>query len=126
MPPSRHLTQEQASAALRRGKGVEQYLGTGDEGRSTLRWVTVSQRDEQFAVLLHHVFDESDGEFFDIAELSPVDDEEYIGEGTVLGSYTAPEDALAAASELAKAERNRWVIEGMVGDEYADSRGADS
>ena len=71
----RHLSPDQAVAALRRGKPVEQILeSVPHEGRPTVRWLTISPVG--FALTAQHVYDEGSPEFLDVSEFSPVDDEE--------------------------------------------------
>src|SRR5687768_10446426 len=92
----RHLSFEQAVAALRRGRPVEQLLESAPhDGRPTVRWLTISPGG--FTLTGHHVYDEGSPEFLDVTEFSPVDDEEYIGEGVEIGSHADPEAALDAA-----------------------------
>ena len=74
----RHLTFEQALAALRRGKPVEQLLESPPhEGRPTVRWLTVNPGRDEVSVWAHHVYDEGDLGTVDVTAFSPVDVEEY-------------------------------------------------
>lgn len=57
--------------------------------------------------------------FLDVYEFPPVDEDEYIGEGIVLGTFPKAPAALAAAHQNG-ARMTRWVNGGMVQDEYAD------
>ena len=120
----RHLTFEQAVAALRRGKAVEQLLESAPrEGRPTVRWLTVNPGRDECSVWAHHVYDEGELGIVDVTEFSPVDAEEYVGEGVIAGRHADPEAALEAARALG-AQDGRWVNSLMVGDEYADRRAA--
>ena len=119
----RHLTRDQAAGALRRGKQVEQLLDSEPhEGRRTVRWLTVGPSRGHFVVSAHHVYDEGNPEFLDVSEFSPIDDEEEWGEGTLIARLPDPEDALDAARGHG-ATPERWVNQGVIGDEYADARG---
>jgi hypothetical protein len=119
----RYLTRDQALAALRRGAGIEQLLQppTGDGG--TVRWLSLARSDSELVLRLHAVHDEGTNDFFDVYEFTPVDEEEYAGEGTVIGQFRDPTEALDAASDKG-ARGDRWVNCGVVQDEYADSRGS--
>ena len=115
----RHLTPAQAVAALRRGKPVEQLLRSEPhEGQPTVKWLSVNPvRDGSFVVTAHHVYDDG---IPDVYELTPVDPEEYVGEGVDVGRHAEPEAAIEAAGDHG-ALSDRWVNLGMVADEYADS-----
>ena len=121
----RHLTPEEAADALRRGRQVEQLLASEPHGgRATVRWLTISpRRGGAYDVIVHHVYDDGDEDFVDVAEFSPVDDDEGIGEGADLAQENDPEAALEAATAHG-ASPDRWVNAFVVGDEYADARDA--
>jgi hypothetical protein len=121
MPPVRHLTVEQARAALERGGGIEQLLGPSEaDGQRTIRWLTVfGSRDGGFVVSSHYVFDDG---FGDITEYTPVDADEGVGEGADLGRFASAQEAIVATSRLG-ASGTRWVNQGLVGDEWHDFRG---
>jgi hypothetical protein len=91
---SRPLTGAEAAAALRRGKQIEQFLCISNE---SLLYLTASPRAELYVVRKHHVRDEGTDEFRDISEFSPVDDDEYIGEGAEVSAHQTCEDAVAEA-----------------------------
>jgi hypothetical protein len=116
------LTHDQAVAALRRGKAVEQLLQSEPrDGRATVRWISVFRSGEAFVVTAHHVYDEGDADFLDLSEFEPVDDEEYAGEGVEVARHSRPEEALNAARGHG-ATSERWVNQGVLADEYADMR----
>jgi hypothetical protein len=119
----RHLTENEAVSALRRGRAVEQLLDEArHEGRSTVRWLSIFRREDAFVVLVHHVYDDGSPAFRDLSEFEPVDIEEDVGEGTQVAREPEPETALMAASSHG-AVPERWVNEGVVADEYARSHG---
>lgn len=115
----RHLTPAQAVAALRRGKPVEQLLRSEPrESQPTVKWLSVNPvRDGGFVVTAHYVYDDG---IPDVYELTPVDAEEYVGEGVDVGPDAEPEAAIEAAGDHG-ARSDRWVNFGMVADEHADS-----
>jgi hypothetical protein len=119
----RHLTVNFALGALRRGSGIQQLLGTDCvAGRPTLRWLTAwRDRDGGCVLTIHHAFDEGSEQFWDVAEFSPVDPDEYLGEGRHLGTFSTPEDVLHAAQAYG-AVTTRWVNQGVIDDEYRDLR----
>jgi hypothetical protein len=121
----RYLTVNFALGALRRGSGIQQLLGTDCvAGRPTLRWLTVwRDRNGRYGLTIHHVFDEGSEQFWDVAEFSPVDQDQYIGEGRRLGTFSTPEEILHAAQAFGAAT-TRWVNEGVIDDEYGDLRNA--
>jgi hypothetical protein len=119
----RYLTVDFALGALRRGSGIQQLLGTDCvAGRVTLRWLTAwRDRDGGYALTIHHVFDEASQQFLDVAEFSPVNEDEDIGEGRDLGTFSTPEEVLHAAQAYG-AVTTQWVNEGVIDDEYGDLR----
>jgi hypothetical protein len=116
----RHLTPAQAVDALRRGKPVEQLLPSEPrEGHRTVRWLSVNPvRGDGFVLTAHYVYDDG---IPDVYESTPVDPEEYLGEGVDVGRHAEAEDALEAAGDRG-ALSERWVNFGIVADEYADRR----
>jgi len=119
----RHLTLDQAAAALRRGKPVEQLLECGlHDGERTVSWLAVTPSCGEFTVTAHHVYDDGRPDFRDVAEFAPVDEWEGVGEGVEVARRADPAAALEAAARHGAAS-DRWVNFGVVGDEYADARG---
>lgn len=120
----RYLTRQFAVGALRRGAGVEQFLGAAEiAGVAAVRWVAVSPMDSTYRVSLHTVEDLDDVEHgADLPEFPSLDpvDEAYVGEGRELGSSTDEEQALALAERLTGAAPDRWVNFGVAGEEYLD------
>jgi hypothetical protein len=109
----RYLTVNFALGALRRGSGIQQLLGTDCvAGRPTLRWLTAwRERDRGYVLVIHHVFDEGSQQFWDVAEFTPVDEDEHLGEGRSLGAFNTPEEVLHAAQPYG-AVTTRWSIKG--------------
>lgn len=116
----RHITSVQAQSALSRGKHVEQYLGRVDDGEApTIRWITLAMVGAAFRLTLHHVEEPADLRTFDLAKLQPVDHTEHVGEGRPICEVATWVAATAEAKRLG-ARADRWVNQGMVGDEYSD------
>lgn len=118
----RHLSEQQALAALRRGETVEQMLTAVLDETRVVSWLVVQPAAERaFAVRLHRVTDEDvvEPDFLDLYEFTPLDDNEPIGEGHLVGEFPEAEHALSAAASLG-ARGDRWVNGGLVQDEYFD------
>jgi hypothetical protein len=117
----RHLTESQAFAALRRGAAIEQLLSTPDRPER-LEWLCLSPRSSEMYLIRHRVHNVIAPDYRDVYEFPPVDVEEDHGEGVVLGRFA---DAVAAfeAAGGHGARPDRWVNEGVVQDEAADTSG---
>ena len=122
MSATRYLTRSLAEAALTRGRGIEQMLSVTDEGEGRrIRWVTISSGpDADFVVRAHDVHDPGFSSFLDLNEFPPTDEDEFIGEGRLVAEHPEAEVALSAAEALG-AVSDRWVNEGLIGDEYGDA-----
>lgn len=119
----RHLTFDQATAAVRRGRQVEQLLGRHRlaDGRVLLRWLSVGPSGRGFGAVLHEVFEVDWIE--DSTELPPVNTDEYVGEGHTIDSFDSAEAAFEALGELGTRD-DRWVNAGVIQDEINDARSA--
>lgn len=119
----RYLTRAFAVGALRRGKGIEQFLGAVDvAGEAAIRWVSVDPWADQYRVSLHLARDPDDEYFRDLPNLLLLDpdEEDYVGEGRELARVSDPEAAIEQAETLAGAASDRWVNFGVAGEDYAD------
>ncbi|WP_326561213.1 hypothetical protein [Micromonospora sp. NBC_01796] len=119
----RYLTRSLALSALRRGKGVEQFLGAVDVADvPAIRWVSVDPWNAHYRVSMDTVQDPDDENFQNLSNLMPVDptEEDYVGEGRELARVADEAEAIAYAESLAGAHPDRWVNFGMTGAEYAD------
>ncbi|WP_460716839.1 hypothetical protein [Nocardioides dilutus] len=118
----RHLTEQQAAAALRRGGSIEQLLTTTlDEG--TVRWLSIAAADGGFALRRHAVLNDGDDDFLDVYEFRPADEDVDVGDGIMIGRFADALTAFEAASQNG-ARMSRWVNGGVIQDEYADLRSA--
>lgn len=116
----RTLTEREALAALLRGASVEQFLpGHGDPG--AIAWLSATGTPEGLRLRMHHVRDEGADDFLDVTEFSPVDDDQYVGEGRVIGTFSSDE-ALVQAATAAGAIPDRWVNSGMIQAVYEERR----
>ncbi|BCY08974.1 hypothetical protein [Actinoplanes sp. L3-i22] len=119
----RYLTRQFAIGALRRGHGIEQFLG-GVEigGGGAIRWVEISPMNRQYRISLHTVQDPDDDRVGDLPNLISLDpvDEAYVGEGRELARSEDAEEAMALAERLADADAQRWVNHAVAGEEYMD------
>jgi hypothetical protein len=119
----RYLTRQFAIGALRRGSGIEQFLGSAEvDGVAAVRWVAISPMDGRYRVSLHTVQDPDDDQVGDLAELLSLDpaDEKYVGEGRELGCVAGQEQAMELAERIAGASADRWVNFSVAGAEYRD------
>jgi hypothetical protein len=122
---SRPLTADEAAAALRRCQPIEQFLALLD---GTLLYLTANPREERdretrYYVCKHHVRDEGTDDFGDISEFSPVDDDEYLGEGSEVAEHETAEAAVAEA-ERHGGGAGQWINYGMAAEDYARLRSA--
>ena len=119
----RYLTRRFAIGALRRGNGIEQFLGGARiEGEPAIRWVEISPRHGRYRISVHSVQDPDDdgvGDLSNLISLDPVD-EEYVGEGRELGVTADEAEAISLAEYLADARPDRWVNQAAAGKEYVD------
>ncbi|MCG3042001.1 hypothetical protein ACLIYM_28275 [Streptomyces fenghuangensis] len=115
----RYLTDSFAVGALRRGQGIEQFLGpVGSGDAPAVSWVSVEPTRRGFVVMLHTVEDTGGEDFCDLLEFPPLDpDEEF---GREIAVVDDPPSAMAVAEDRTGALRGRWVNTGMAGDEYRD------
>lgn len=115
----RPLTPAEAAATLRRGREVEQLVGIADG--QVVYLVVSPYADDDYRLTRHVVHDEGTDGFADISEFSPVDEEEYVGEGAVVATFADAEQAVLAADEHGGTQEG-WVIQGMVAKDYAAAK----
>ncbi|MCO8272188.1 hypothetical protein M1L60_16460 [Actinoplanes sp. TRM 88003] len=119
----RYLTRQFATGALRRGNGIEQFLGGAHiDGELAIRWVAISPGNRQYRVSLHTVQDPDDDQVGDLPNLISLDpvDEAYVGEGRQLGVTEDETEAMTLAERLTDARPDRWVNHAVAGEEYMD------
>ncbi|MEU7122911.1 hypothetical protein [Streptomyces zaomyceticus] len=115
----RHLVESFSVGALRRGQGIEQFLGAaGTPSTPGVRWVGIEPTKRGYVVTLHVVEDVGHEQFCDLLEFPPLDpDDEFGLELTVCDDELV---AMAQAEAQTGARRDRWVNAGVAGDEYLD------
>jgi hypothetical protein len=119
----RYLTRPFAVSALRRGRGIEQFLGPVEvNGVAGIRWVSISPWHGSYRISLHTVQDLDDERFADLYEFPPLDpeDEDYVGEGRELGRTADEAETIDLAERLTGAAPDRWVNFAVAGEEYLD------
>jgi hypothetical protein len=119
----RYLTRQFAIGALRRGNGIEQFLGGAEvDGEPAIRWVAISPMNKQHRISLHTVQDPDDDRVGDLPNLISLDpvDEAYVGEGRELGLSEDEAEAISLAEHLTDARPDRWVNHAVAGEEYLD------
>jgi hypothetical protein len=108
----RYLTRQFAIGALRRGNGIEQFLGGVEiDGEPAIRWVAISPVNRQYRISLHTVQDPDDDRVGDLPNLISLDpvDEAYVGEGRELARSEDEEEAMALAEHLTDVSPDSWV-----------------
>jgi hypothetical protein len=119
----RYLTPTFAVGALRRGRGVEQFLGAVEGyGVQAIRWVTIDPWGDSYRVGVHTAQDLDEEHLRDLVNLPPLgpSTEEFVGQGVELGSVADEADAIELAERLTGARADRWVNFGVAGEDYAD------
>ena len=111
----RHLPSSEIESVVRRGKSVEQFLGKGHDGR-TLRWVELRPSKEVVEVWVFEVEDVGSIDYLDLYSFPEVG-----------ASFEEPLARLPFTEAIEWCERNlsaspmRWVNQGVVQDEYAET-----
>ncbi|WP_333778848.1 hypothetical protein [Streptomyces sp. IBSBF 3136] len=115
----RYLVETFAVGALRRGQGIEQFLGpVQGAGTPAIRWVGIESTKRGYEVTLHVVEDVGSENFYDLLEFPPLDPYDQFGQ-----TLAVTDDAAGAMTEAERrtgAVRHRWVNAGLAGDEYVD------
>lgn len=118
----RYLTRAFAIGALKRGRQVEQFLGSVDAPTDVraVRWATVWQSRRGYEAWSYDVEDLDDDQFLDLMEFPPVGSDSDDEPGAVfLGRVDDPDEALRLAEDIG-ASPARWVNHGVAGEDYAD------
>ncbi|MFE6156150.1 hypothetical protein [Streptomyces sp. NPDC057889] len=115
----RYLVETFAVGALRRGQGIEQFLGAVQGAESpAIRWVGIESTKRGYEVTLHVVEDVGSETFCDLLEFPPLDPDDVFGQTLAVTDDAAV--AMAEAERRTGAVRQCWVNVGMAGDEYLD------
>ena len=115
----RHLSREEAQAALRRGKPIESFLGvSGADSERTIRYVILVPERNAVRVSLYEVLDVGSPEELDLYSFPAADGED----GLPVAERVAlsPEDALVIATDHFSAQPESFVNQGVCQDEYRD------
>jgi hypothetical protein len=102
----RHLTGQQALTALRRRAPIEQMLSENLDSAS-FSWLEARPSGQGFALRLRHTLDDGSESFLDVYEFRSVDEDDYLGEGVLVGEYPDEASLLQAAVEVESAHRGR-------------------
>jgi hypothetical protein len=116
----RHLTEQQALAALKRRAPIEQMLSK-DLDSGAFSWLAARPSGQVYTLRLQHTLDDGTKVYFDVYEFRSVDEDDDLGEGTLVGEYPDGASLLKAAAEFG-ATSDRWVNEWIIQDEYRDLR----
>jgi hypothetical protein len=116
---ARYLSQPELLARLNVGKPIAQFLSRQDEaGYALIKWLTISKESDESACSIYYseVIDEGPENILDLVELTPADPDD----SPVIEEFDTIEEALAHATATYGALPHKYVIESMLGDEYAD------
>ena len=116
----RYLSRGFAVGALRRGRAIEQFLGACEaNGLAGMRWIEIRPVPVGYEVVVYEVEDVGSERFADLVGFPPVipgDEEDF---GRVVGVAGDEREALSMAAGHG-ARDDRWVNQGVAGDEYRD------
>jgi hypothetical protein len=84
-------------------------------------WLAAEPSDDGYALRLLHTLDDGTDDFFDVYEFRSVDEDDYLGQGMLVGEYPDEASLLKVAAEFG-ARSDRWVNEFIIQDEYRDLR----
>lgn len=111
----RYLTEQEAMAALKRGKDIEIFLGGFERGSDQfIEWATFTLKDNHVLGKLWQAYDEGSQDFCDIYSFSPTNDEWDVPIKESVG-----DDITSAVENLGVSSRN-FTNHGVAQDEYAN------
>ena len=114
----RYLTQSEVSSAIQRGKQVEAFLGSGEIGSGpTIRYLTVRGTTERLTAELWEVEDPRNPEFLDVYSMYPPNGDDAPNQ---IFSFASVEEALSELGRHFPGVADRFVNQGVIGDEYAE------
>ena len=116
----RYLAEAFALGALRRGRSIEQFLGRAADDARGIRWVEIVPGELGYRVVLHVSADVGGEQFCDLVELPPLGDSDEEEFGKQVAIVAEPPDAITAARDAVGASVDRWVNQGLAGDDYRD------
>ncbi|MFF7082214.1 hypothetical protein [Streptomyces lavendulae] len=118
----RYLVEAFALTALRRGRPIEQFLGAaGPPEVPGIQWAEVRPTADGLLLVVHVAQDIGGENCYDLVgfpSFEQADDEEDFGHQIAV--VDDPLAAMTIAEERLGAGRDRWVNQGMAGDEYRD------
>ncbi|MEU2617523.1 hypothetical protein ABZ642_05040 [Streptomyces sp. NPDC007157] len=115
----RYLVETFAVGALRRGQGIEQFIGAVQTAETpAIRWVGIESTRRGYEVTLHVVEDVGSENFCDLLAFPPLDPDDEFGRTLAVADDAAV--AMVEAERRTGAVRHRWVNAGMARDEYLD------
>ena len=115
---SRYLTAYFMEQSLKRGKGIVQFSGWFDHNSHlALRYLLIYSRPVGFLLSVEEKYDLKTAGFADIAEYPSIHDED----DPIQHSFATLEETLGFATSRYGANREHWVNESMLGDEYIDA-----
>lgn len=115
---SHYLTEYFIDQALKRGKGVSQFLGWFEhDGQKAIRYALIYKRHDGFLLWVQEMYDQgTENGYGDIGEYVSICDDDALIQHT----FATLEETLDFAATNYGARRERWVNESMISDEYCD------
>jgi len=113
-----YLQEEQLKTSIALGKSVEQWLGTQIQADFTIiKWLRIDKEaDNSYTVSYFECFDDGSEDFYDVYEFSSLDPDQPFG---LISSFSSVEDAIIYSTEHYGASSAKFIIGGMIQEEYA-------
>ncbi len=89
----------------------------------TVEWLSAVPTAGGIELRRFEAFDDGNEDFLDVYQFTPMDGDEYAGEGVLVGHFAGPREVLDGAGAHG-ALLDRWVNRGVIQDEYADMKTA--
>lgn len=117
----RYLQADEVAAALRRGKGVECFLGRcSRDGKPGIRWISLHASGQSIELRVYDSADVGRPDYLDIYEFGPLDPALELGSADETLSFSDLQSCLDALSARFPTATSRFVNEGVIQDEYAE------
>lgn len=115
---ARYLLETQLAPTLQVGKAVDQWLGAKTELEyNSIEWLRIKKSKGGFAVTYFESFDEGNEEFLDLYAFTMVNFDEPYGLVEILDTIN---DAIDFAEKTYGAKKDRFMLDGVIQQEYLD------
>ncbi|MCO4294134.1 hypothetical protein NF867_14820 [Solitalea sp. MAHUQ-68] len=116
----KYLLESQLSSYLRPDKTIEQFIGRIEFPEySGFRWISIDRDKDEFKLIVHEVFDDSN-EIESIYNFSYIEPDDLYGKE--IQTFDSLDDALETAERLYSASRNRYLTFGFLDEELNNSK----